>query len=168
MLVFGGGILRSFFVHVNSQGELKTGEMYRGHLMNCEETRPTKTAETPSPYHPGTSPQAKFLFKENQHCLALGNCRFFFFSHFFFQNWLHPIPPHAQLPKKQDNMNAMLEGVTVTGRDGKVTNLEQAGTLEAAKSQSQILGHVKAFVGKVLDWDLVFFFDSSKWLDVVY
>mmetsp|Transcript_136133 Transcript_136133/g.250508 ORF Transcript_136133/g.250508 Transcript_136133/m.250508 type:complete len:147 (-) Transcript_136133:34-474(-) len=40
--------------------ELKTGEMYRGHLMNCE-----------------------------------------------------------------DNMNAMLEGVTVTGRDGKVTNLEQ-------------------------------------------
>ena len=25
----------------------------------------------------------------------------------------------------QDNMNAMLEGVTVTGRDGKVTNLEQ-------------------------------------------
>ena len=41
--------------------ELKTGEMYRGHLMNCE-----------------------------------------------------------------DNMNAMLEGVTVTGRDGKVTNLEQA------------------------------------------
>lgn len=70
--------------------------------------------------------------------------------------------------KKQDNMNAMLEGVTVTGRDGKVTNLEQAGTLEAAESQSQILGHVKAFVGKVLDWDLVFFFDSSKWLDVVY
>ena len=25
----------------------------------------------------------------------------------------------------EDNMNAMLEGVTVTGRDGKVTNLEQ-------------------------------------------
>jgi len=28
-------------------------------------------------------------------------------------------------PTPQDNMNAMLEGVTVTGRDGKVTNLEQ-------------------------------------------
>ena len=26
-------------------------------------------------------------------------------------------------------MNAMLEGVTVTGRDGKVTNLEQAGSV---------------------------------------
>ena len=57
----------------------------------------------------------------------------------------------SRFQKKQDNMNAMLEGVTVTGRDGKVTNLEQAGTLEAANSQSQILGHVKAFVGKVLD-----------------
>lgn len=81
-----------------------------------------------------------------------------------------PIPSHPmrRFQKKQDNMNAMLEGVTVTGRDGKVTNLEQAGTLEAAKSQSQILGHVKAFVGKALDWDLVSFFDSSKWLDVVY
>ena len=29
----------------------------------------------------------------------------------------------------EDNMNAMLEGVTVTGRDGKVTNLEQAGSV---------------------------------------
>ena len=50
------------------KGELKTGEMYRGHLMNCE-----------------------------------------------------------------DNMNAMLEGVTVTGRDGKVTNLEQAGWKKKSK-----------------------------------
>ena len=30
-------------------------------------------------------------------------------------------------------MNAMLEGVTVTGRDGKVTNLEQAGGGKAPK-----------------------------------
>ena len=29
----------------------------------------------------------------------------------------------------EDNMNAMLEGVTVTGRDGKVTNLEQARSM---------------------------------------
>ena len=35
-----------------------------------------------------------------------------------------PYIPNPTAP--QDNMNAMLEGVTVTGRDGKVTNLEQA------------------------------------------
>ena len=34
-----------------------------------------------------------------------------------------PYIPNPTAP--QDNMNAMLEGVTVTGRDGKVTNLEQ-------------------------------------------
>ena len=84
-----------------------------------------------------------------------------FFSHIlFFKNDSIPSHPMRRFQKKQDNMNAMLEGVTVTGRDGKVTNLEQAGTLEAAKSQSQILGHVKAFVGKVLDWDL---YSSFLW-----
>ncbi len=32
----------------------------------------------------------------------------------------------------------MLEGVTVTGRDGKVTNLEQAGTIGEVKCPIEI------------------------------
>ena len=54
----------------------------------------------------------------------------------------HATPSHPLIllggSRYQDNMNAMLEGVTVTGRDGKVTNLEQAGTIGEVKCPIEI------------------------------